>query len=104
MIVKILSHFLKLSKMSKDTTFFVAIPMSELLELLEKMISASLENFIARFHHKPIEELMNIDEVCKYLRVSKVTIHKWKKNKLIKAYRIGRKIYFKKTELIMSFR
>jgi excisionase family DNA binding protein len=49
-------------------------------------------------------ELMTIEETQAYLNVSKVTIHKWKKKKMIQSYRIGRKIYFKKHELLESLK
>ena len=47
-------------------------------------------------------KLLSIEEACKLLLVSKVTIHKWKKRKLIRSYRIGRRIYFKKGEIIQA--
>ena len=49
------------------------------------------------------EELLNIEAVQKMLGVSKVTIHKWKKKGLIPFYKINRKLYFKKSELLNVF-
>lgn len=88
--------------MAKDTTMFVAIPMDELLQLIENMIVNALERFIPKVSSPETDELLNISEACELLHVSKVTIHKWKKRKLIKSYRIGRKIYFKRHELLNS--
>jgi len=81
---------------------FVAIPMDELLQLIENMIVNALERFIPKAPSTENDELLNINEVCELLHVSKVTIHKWKKKKLIKSYRIGRKIYFKRDEVLNS--
>ena len=90
--------------MPADATLFVAMPMSELVKLISNM----LDDRLLKFHNqliKPQEEtLMTIEEVSSFLKVSKVTIHKWKKRKLIKSHRIGRRIYFKKQELIATLK
>lgn len=48
------------------------------------------------------EDLLNIEDVQKIFRVSKVTIHKWKKAGLLPYYKVNRKLYFKKSEVINS--
>lgn len=48
------------------------------------------------------EDLLNIEDVQKIFRVSKVTIHKWKKAGLLPYYKVNRKLYFKKSEVIDS--
>lgn len=88
--------------MSTDATFFVAKPLSELLELIQNMIRNELVKFDPTKIKTPPEELMTIEEACQFLHVSKVTIHKWKKRKLIFSHRIGRKIYFKRHELLAA--
>ena len=88
--------------MASDATFFVAKPLSELLELIQSMIRNEFVKFNSKDTKSPIEELMTIEETCEFLHVSKVTIHKWKKKKLIFSHRIGRKIYFKKQELMTA--
>ena len=88
--------------MASDATFFVAKPLSELLELIQSMIRNEFVKFNSKDTQTPIEELMTIEETCEFLHVSKVTIHKWKKKKLIFSHRIGRKIYFKKQELMTA--
>ena len=90
--------------MSGNPTMFVAMPMEELLELIEEKIFNGLQKFNKIPQPIQTEELMSIDETCTFLRVSKVTIHKWKKQKLIVSYRIGRRVYFKKQELIKAMR
>lgn len=48
------------------------------------------------------EQLLSIEDVQKIFNVSKVTIHKWKKKGLIPYYKLNRKVYFKKSEVINS--
>ena len=86
--------------MANDATAFVAMPLSELLEQIQVMLSKTLERFDNRPMQPPKDELMTIEQACLFLHVSKVTIHKWKKKKSIFAHRIGRRIYFKKHELM----
>ena len=85
--------------MAKDATLFVAMPFTELLEHFEKTVQNVFDKIAVRPAQVPEDELLNVEETCKLLRISKVTLHKWKKRKLIQAYRIGRKIFFKKKEL-----
>lgn len=50
------------------------------------------------------EELLNTEEAMKLLKVSKVTIHNWKKKGIIKSHKIGRKLFFKKHEILESIK
>lgn len=45
-------------------------------------------------------DLMDMEEAIKFLKVSKVTIHNWKKKGIIKSHKMGRKLYFKRSELL----
>ncbi|HWY11699.1 MAG TPA: helix-turn-helix domain-containing protein [Bacteroidia bacterium] len=49
------------------------------------------------------DEHFNIKELADFLKCSKVTIHKYKKNGL-PFYRTGRKVLFKKTEVLNFMR
>jgi len=86
--------------MAQNATMFVAMPFNEFQELVEKIINNGLEKFINKPLPAQTDELLSKEETCALLRVSKVTIHKWTKKRLIQSYRIGRKIYFKKSELL----
>ena len=90
--------------MSASPTMFVAMPLTELLDLIEERIFKGFEKYNKKPAPIQTDELLNVEEACKLLGVSKVTIHKWKKKKLIVSYRIGRRIYFKKHELVKSLR
>jgi len=88
-----------------DATMFTVMPLSELSELIKRSVKESFNNELKEFlktSTKEEEHLLKIEEACELLKVSKVTIHKWKKQNKIRSYRIGRKIYFKKSELLNS--
>ena len=46
------------------------------------------------------EDLLSIEDLQKVFKVSKVTVHKWKKKGLLPFYKMNRKVYFKKSEVI----
>jgi len=90
--------------MPGNTTMFVAISMDELLDLIEKRILNGIEKFNAKVSLVQNDDFLSPDEACALLRISKVTMHKWKKKRIIRSYRIGRKIFFKRSELVSSFK
>ena len=90
-----------------NSTMFTVMPISELCELIKKSVKDSFTNELKDFiksSTKQEEKLLSIEEVCHLLKVSKVTIHKWKKQKKIISYRIGRKVYFKEYEIMNSIK
>ena len=50
------------------------------------------------------DELIKIQEVAKLLSVSKVTIHEWKKKGIIPFHRMGRRVFFKKHEILEALK
>lgn len=85
-----------------DSTLLVTMSIADLESLIRNSIKVELRELLNVFHSPPKDDLISIEETAALLRVSKVTIHKYKKDKLLKPYRIGRKVYFKKDEVINS--
>lgn len=83
-------------------------------QTLESMMNHTFEKLLKGMNDvmnlKPIKEsfedidLMDMEETLSILKVSKMTIHNWKKAGIIKSYKMGRKIYFKKSELIEAMK
>jgi len=84
-------------------TIFTSLNVEELTEILKKCI---YEAFSSKNKEIPKEissdDLLNIEDIQKIFNVSKVTVHKWKKKGLIPFYKMNRKVYFKKSEVIDS--
>jgi excisionase family DNA binding protein len=55
---------------------------------------------------KPVDPdpLVKIDEICELLKVSKVTIHKWKAEGKIPFRRISNRIFFKKSDVLEALK
>ena len=48
------------------------------------------------------EKVFNIQQLAEYLKVSKATIHNYKKNKKFPFYKAGKTVYFKKCEVDLA--
>ena len=77
------------------------IPLVELLEGLRSIVKSEME-----ISQKAAldEKLYTEDEVCKLLKVSKVTLWNYKNEGKIKPCRIGRRVYYKHAELMESLK
>jgi excisionase family DNA binding protein len=81
-------------------------------EELKKLIHEGLLKALEEYQvNKPAieqnqikDDLIRLSEAARLLKVSKVTIHAWKRKGLIPFYRISNKIYFKKSEILAALR
>lgn len=79
------------------------------LTQLEEVVSNCMRKAISQIREEEFavpeadnEDLMTINEVAEYFRRSRQTIHSWKKQGLLPFYRISRKIYFKKRDVLSA--
>jgi hypothetical protein len=75
------------------------------VEQLQKMIDTSIRNGIQNqqkeFQSKNnSEELLTRDETCQFLKIDSSTLWAWTNNKKVKAYGIGARRYYKRSELL----
>jgi|SRR5579863_433231 len=66
-------------------------------EMLEILISNRQEIRIMSTENK---EIMNIDEVAAFLFISKSTLYKFVMNRKIPHFKVGGKLYFKRSDLM----
>lgn len=79
--------------------FFTSLERDE----LEQMIRRAVHKEITRIYAKEEpEELIKAHEACKYLMISMVTLYKWIREDKIRAYHLGTRLYFRRSELIES--
>jgi excisionase family DNA binding protein len=78
-----------------------ALTIGEYIDLTrEAILSAINENPFPEKHHEPDDEHFTISELAKFLGCSLVSVHNYKK-KGLPFYRMGRKILFKKSEVLL---
>jgi excisionase family DNA binding protein len=88
--------------MYKEMLPLYSLTIGEFIALTKKVVDETISERLAEElpAKKPEEEItFNISELADFLRCSKVSIHKYKK-KGLPFYKIGRKILFKKSEVL----
>jgi excisionase family DNA binding protein len=63
-------------------------------------IEMELHNIKTNFQPKEPIELMTRQEVADFFQISLVTVHDWTKKELLKSYRIGNRVRYKRSEII----
>ena len=80
---------------------FVQMTADDLRGMISECIKDALTLKKQEKTSEPIpEDLLSIEDIQKIFKVSKVTVHKWKKKGLLPFYKMNRKVYFKKSEVI----
>ena len=75
------------------------------VEQLQLLIGTSVKNGIQEFQKQlqtkdNSEELLSRDETCKFLKIDSSTLWAWTNNGKVKAYGIGARRYYKRSELM----
>lgn len=84
---------------------FIPIPVDRLKLEISEAIKLELNK-----HHsssslaQPLDELLSRTETARLLGISLPTLHAWTKSGIIKAYRIGSRIRYKKAEIESSLK
>ncbi|GGE25567.1 helix-turn-helix domain-containing protein [Psychroflexus planctonicus] len=80
---------------------FVQITTDELAKLIDQKISDNLNNFKKEFLSKEADdELLTREQTAEFLQVDVSTLYLWAKKGKIKPYGIGKRRYYKRSELI----
>ena len=77
---------------------------SEFTEIIREVISEEITSHIRDLSTPKEEELLSRELTAKFLGVSYVTLNKWTKEKRILGYSLGKRVYYKKSELLDSIK
>lgn len=73
-------------------------------DIIKKIVSEEVARQLASLHHEEPEQvdekLLTTAEACEFLRCSKPTLHRWKKENIIAHVRLGNNIRYKLSDLI----
>jgi predicted DNA-binding protein YlxM (UPF0122 family) len=84
-----------------EQTVLFSLDVQELKELIRAGVSEVLSKQPSTSEIKEYtDDLLNIQDIQKIFKVSRVTVHKWKKKGLLPFHKMNRKVYFKKSEII----
>ncbi|MFG6685260.1 helix-turn-helix domain-containing protein [Mariniflexile sp. HNIBRBA6329] len=85
---------------SKQTIFYQANPediVTNVLIGVDKKIEECIKKF--KQSQKDNEELLSVDETLKFLKCSKQALWNWRKNGILPSYRLGNRVYYKKSDI-----
>ena len=74
----------------------------ELAELIQSGVKVEIEKLGKRKPFNEDEDLLTREETFKFLKVDSSTLWAWTKKGKVKAYGIGSRVYYKKSELLQS--
>lgn len=78
----------------------IQISKEELMQDFEKMIQKALEKLILSKESQTEKEFYTRDETAKLLDVSLTTLFHWNKQDILKAKKIGKRVYYSKTDVL----
>jgi len=86
-----------------NKTVFTDLSAHELRDLIRESVREELQAHKPPSDHDP-EELLTIEQVVKMLHISKPTLHAWKKQGVLPFQRMGRRVYFKRGEVMAAMK
>ncbi|MBW2998872.1 helix-turn-helix domain-containing protein [Candidatus Woesearchaeota archaeon] len=78
------------------------ISSSDLDQLIAQKVNEQIEKLELDFKAKGSIELYSIKEVQQIFQVDRTTIHHWTKNGTLKAFHMGRRVYYRKSDIEQS--
>lgn len=89
--------------MTHKSVLLEALSVEELNQLIGTSVKNGITEIQQEFHSKhQSEELLTRDEACKFLKIDSSTLWAWTTKKKVKAYGIGARRYYKRSELLES--
>ena len=87
----------------KNSILLQELSVEELQELIGTSVKKSVEELQKELQSKKFtEELLTRAETCKYLKINGSTLWAWTGKGKVKAYGIGARRYYKRSELLQS--
>jgi hypothetical protein len=85
-----------------ETIQFIQTTPTELANLIAEAVRQEIRTLNRQVENKsePLNDLMTRKEVAKLFDVSLVTIHEWCKIEILKPYKVGKRTYFKRIEIM----
>ncbi len=78
---------------------FTNLEIQDIEALIRNVIREELKEFR---NNKEEDELLKANEVCSYLKISKVTLYKWLREGKISGYYLATRLFFWKSEIIKA--
>jgi len=81
---------------------FIGITPEQLQDAIIEGVKTQLQDLKENFEPKTPVEFLTRKETAKLLNINLSTLHQWVKSKKLKAYGMGNRVYFKRSEIESS--
>jgi hypothetical protein len=90
--------------MKSTQTHVYQITPEELTDNILIGVDSKLREFFDKYHppQKDKEELLTVEETIKILKCSKQALWNWRKNDILPSYRLGNRVYYKKSDIYLK--
>ncbi|MBC6109941.1 helix-turn-helix transcriptional regulator [Pedobacter fastidiosus] len=82
-----------------ENIILTSINLHSLELIIQKSVTAAMALSMPEKTLKEPDQTFSIPELAEYLKVTKATIHAYKKRGIFKYYQTGRTVFFKKSEV-----
>jgi len=86
----------------KDSIILQNLNTTDLTQLIKDGVKSELEDFKETLNPQNPDELLTRDQTCTFLQINSTTLWHWTNKGKVKAYGIGNRRYYKKSELLES--
>jgi hypothetical protein len=87
--------------MKTNSILLESLSVEELQQLINTSIKNGIQDFQKELQSKiNSEELLTREEACQFLKIDSSTLWAWTNNQKVKAYGIGARRYYKRSELM----
>jgi predicted DNA-binding transcriptional regulator AlpA len=85
---------------SKQVNIYQVSP-EELTNTFLNGVDVRLKAFFDQYPHnqKNDDELLTVEETLKFLKCSKQALWNWRKNGILPSFRLGNRVYYKKSDI-----
>ncbi len=88
-----------------QSLIFQGITPDQLLELINEGVKNQLNDLTQHLNSKHhLDELLSREQTCSFLQIDSSTLWHWTNKGKVKAYGIGNRRYYKRSELIESLK
>ena len=86
----------------------VNVPLEVLTDTIRDIVASELQKVIilstSSNNNENIEEILTREQVCTLLTVSNTTLFNWANNKILENHKIGRRVYYRKSDVLALLR
>jgi predicted oxidoreductase len=86
----------------KDSIILQNLNTTDLTQLIKDGVKSQLEDFKETLNTHNPDELLTREQTCTFLQINSTTLWHWSNKGKVKAYGIGNRRYYKKSELLES--